>query len=53
MPAGVHHVLGDRELPGRPRAGWRAGHELAAAQLDGPSVDWDPFVRSEELAREY
>jgi uncharacterized protein YndB with AHSA1/START domain len=47
------NVLADRDAAGPAAAGWEAGLEVVAAQLDGVPVTWDPFVRADELAREY
>lgn len=47
------NVLSDRDAAGPAAAGWEAGLEVVAAQLDGVPVTWDPFARADELAREY
>ncbi|GAB2584381.1 SRPBCC domain-containing protein [Kribbella endophytica] len=47
------NVLSDREAAGPAAAGWEAGLEVVAAQLDGVPITWDPFARADELASEY
>ena len=47
------NVLSDRDAAGPAAAGWEAGLEVVAAQLDGTTITWDPFTRAEHLAPEY
>jgi uncharacterized protein YndB with AHSA1/START domain len=47
------NVLSDRDAAGPAAAGWEAGLEVVAAQLDGRPIDWVPIERAEELAQYY
>jgi uncharacterized protein YndB with AHSA1/START domain len=47
------NVLTDRDAAGPAAAGWEAGLEVVAAQLDEKPITWDPFTRANELASEY
>jgi uncharacterized protein YndB with AHSA1/START domain len=47
------NVFDDRAMAGPAGAGWHAGLEVVAAQLDGRPVDWSPWDRADELTSTY
>ncbi|MQA09081.1 MAG: hypothetical protein GEU98_11155 [Pseudonocardiaceae bacterium] len=47
------NVFDDRDIAAPAGAGWHAGLEVVAAQLDGREIDWSPLDRADELASEY
>jgi uncharacterized protein YndB with AHSA1/START domain len=46
------NVFDDRDMAAPAAAGWHAGLEVVAAQLDGREVDWSPWDRADALSRE-
>jgi uncharacterized protein YndB with AHSA1/START domain len=47
------NIFDDRDAAVNLSAGWHAGLEVVAAQLDGRAIDWSPWDRAELLADEY
>lgn len=47
------HTMEDEDSAYTHAAGWHAGLEVVAAQLDGREVDWSPWDRAEELTPQY
>jgi hypothetical protein len=47
------NVFDDRDLAALAAAGWRAGLEVAEAQLDGREIGWSAWNRSEQLSDAY
>ena len=47
------HTMEEEESAYAHAAGWHAGLEVVAAQLDGREVDWSPWDRADELAPQY
>jgi uncharacterized protein YndB with AHSA1/START domain len=47
------NIFDDRATAATAAAGWHAGLEVVAAQLDGRAVDWSPWDRAEELGGYY
>ena len=45
------NVLSEPDAAGPADAGWEAGLEVVAAQLEGTPITWNPLDRAEELAR--
>lgn len=47
------NVFDDRAMAAPAAAGWHAGLEVVAAQLDGREIDWSPWERADALTGEY
>jgi uncharacterized protein YndB with AHSA1/START domain len=47
------NVFDDRETAAPAAAGWHAGLEVVAAQLDGREIDWSPWERADALSGAY